>query len=620
MSSAVRLALVGSPNSGKSSLFNALTGARQKIANYAGVTVERKLGDFTTSSGKDYEIVDLPGMYSLKGRSPDEKVASDIVMGKFEGEKQPDFLIAVLDTTHIRKQMRMVLELRDLGVPMMVLLNMYDLAERDGFEIDTDALSKELGVPVVKSVAVRKAGMTSLQEFLDKGVDLDQKPAGKTDGTSGQKSTTAYQSDARTVAKKVILKEGMQGRITRQLDEIFLHPVFGVLILMLIFFGMFQAVFNWAEAPMDMIDGSIVSLQMLVDGAMGDTWLKSLLVDGILAGVGAVVIFLPQIIILFAFILFMEGSGYLARAAFLMDRIMATVGLNGRAFIPLLSSFACAIPGIMAARTIEHPRDRLTTILIAPLMTCSARLPVYTLVIGAFIPNTDMGYGLGMQGMVMFGLYLAGILSALLVAGILKITLTSGTSQYLIMELPRYRWPEWHNMVIGLYERVKIFMRRAGTMILFSMIALWVFASYPKPPVGATENDIYYSVVGWLGRLLEPILQPIGFNLEIAIALIPGMAAREVSVAALGTVYSLAGDDDAIAASLVDMLQDLWTLPTALAFLAWFVFAPQCISTIAVAKRETNSWRWPAFMVTYLFIMAWVASYLTYNISGAIIG
>lgn len=616
MSSAVRLALVGSPNSGKSSLFNALTGARQKIANYAGVTVERKLGDFTTSSGKEYEIVDLPGMYSLKGRSPDEKVASDIVMGKFEAEKQPDFLICVLDTTHIRKQLRMVLELRDLGVPMMVLLNMYDLAERDGFEIDIDGLSKELGVPVITSVAVRKAGMNSLQDFLDKGIDLSQKPQAASD----LKSTTAYQSEARKVAKKVILKEGMQGRITRQLDEVLLHPVLGVLILMLIFFGMFQAVFNWAEAPMDMIDGSIVALQEYVATSMPDIWLKSLLVDGILAGVGAVVIFLPQIIILFTFILFMEGSGYLARAAFLMDRIMATVGLNGRAFIPLLSSFACAIPGIMAARTIEHPRDRLTTILIAPLMTCSARLPVYTLVIGAFIPNTDMGYGVGMQGMVMFGLYLAGILSALLVAGVLKMTLTSGTSQYLIMELPRYRWPEWRNMVLGLYERVKIFMRRAGTMILGTMIALWVFASYPKPPVGATENDIYYSIVGWLGRILEPILQPIGFNLEIAIALIPGMAAREVSVAALGTVYSLAGDDDAIAASLVDMLQDLWSLPTALAFLAWFVFAPQCISTIAVAKRETNSWRWPAFMVAYLFIMAWVASYLTFNISSAIIG
>lgn len=616
MQNPLRLALVGSPNCGKSSLFNALTGARQKIANYAGVTVERKSGLYKTPQGKQYEVLDLPGMYSLKGRSPDERVARDIVLGQFNGEAQPDFLICVIDTTHIRQQIRMILELKDLGLPMMVLLNMYDLAGRDGFNIDIEALSREIDAPVVKSIAVRRAGIEDLIQFLETDIPLgDKKPQM---AMSDLKSTRSYQQDARALCKKVILEEGMQGRVTRQLDQLFLHPLLGVLILFAIFFGMFQAVFNWAETPMDMIDAGIVSLQEMVLANMSGSWYRSLIIDGILGGVGSVIIFLPQIIILFAFILFMEGSGYLARAAFIMDRIMASVGLNGRAFIPLLSSFACAIPGIMAARTIEHPRDRLTTILIAPLMTCSARLPVYTLVIGAFIPNDAVWGGIGMQGLVMFSLYLAGIVSALLVAFVLKKTMTQGTSQFLMMELPRYRWPEWRNMVIGLYERVIIFMRRAGKMIMGVMIALWLLASYPKPPIGATESDVYYSIVGWLGRLLEPILAPIGFNLEIAIALIPGMAAREVSVAALGTVYSLAGDEDAVAASLSTMLQGVWSLPTALAFLAWFVFAPQCISTIAVTKRETNSWKWPTFMVAYLFIMAWVAAYLTFNIATAL--
>nr|HQC72958.1 ferrous iron transporter B [Candidatus Competibacteraceae bacterium] len=374
----------------------------------------------------------------------------------------------------------------------------------------------------------------------------------------------------------------------------------------------------WAAAPMDWIDGGVTGLQHWLGAHMEESLLKSLLVDGIVAGVGGVVIFLPQILILFLFILLLEDSGYMTRAAFLMDRLMSAVGLNGRAFIPLLSSFACAIPGIMAARTIAHPLDRLVTILIAPLMTCSARLPVYVLLIAAFVPNTLVWGSIGLQGLVMFGLYATGIVGALVVAGVLRLTLLRGGRQPLLMELPSYKWPSPVNVLLGLWERARIFMRRIGTIILSLMVVLWFLSTFPAPPAGATEPAIYYSFAGLIGRTLEPLLAPIGFNWQIAIALVPGLAAREVAVAALGTVYALSGDEGAMTEALTTALAQSWTLATALALLAWYVFAPQCLATLAAVRRETNSWRWAAFMFVYLMTLAYLAAFITYRVALAL--
>jgi ferrous iron transport protein B len=615
---AYRLALVGNPNCGKSALFNALTGGRQKVGNYPGVTVERRAGRLLGAAAP-VELVDLPGSYSLNPRSADEEVTRKVVLGEFPGELPPDAIVCVVDATNLAFHLPLVLELKRLGRPMLLALNMMDLAERDGIRIDADRLAAELGMPVVPTVAVRKAGTAALSELLADGVAaLRRAPVASND--NAPRDVRALRREARRIAAAVTLSEGVEHRVTRLLDAVLLHRAAGPAILLALLFVMFQAVFSWAEAPMNAIDAGVVALQELAAARIGDPYLRSLLADGILAGVGSVVIFLPQILILFAFILVLEASGYMARAAFLMDRLMAGVGLNGRAFIPLLSSFACAIPGIMAARTIDNPRDRLTTIMVAPLMTCSARLPVYTLIIAAFIPNTPVLGAFGLQGMVMFGLYLFGILGALAVAAVLKRTLMRGAAQPLLMELPKYQVPVWRDLAIGLWERVKIFLRRAGGIILVAMVVLWALSSFPPPPPGATEPPIHYSAAAWVGRGLQTVFAPIGFNWEISVALIPGLAAREVAVAALGTVYALSGPEDAVATSLAATLQSAWTLPTALSFLAWYVFAPQCLSTLAVARRETNSWRWTLFMAGYLFALAYAFAGATYWISRAALG
>ena len=615
-SAPLRLALAGNPNCGKSSLFNTLTGGRQKVGNYPGVTVERRTGRMTLPGGQAVDIIDLPGSYSLTAQSPDEEVARNVVMGAQEGEAPPDIILCVLDATNLTFHLPLVLELKQLGTPMLLALNMMDLARRDGVEIDADVLSRELGIPVVPTVAVRKAGTQDLKALL--GDHLTNLTAPTT--PAEQPDIHALRRDARRIAAAATLAEGMEHKVTRVLDQIVLGRVTGPIILFALLFLMFQAVFAWAVAPMDSIDAGIGWLQDQATALLPAGFAQSLIVDGILAGVGSVVIFLPQIVILFLFILLLEASGYLARAAFLMDRLMAGVGLNGRAFIPLLSSFACAIPGIMAARTIDNPRDRLTTILVAPLMTCSARLPVYTLIIAAFIPATTVWGGVGLQGLVMFGLYLAGIVSALVVAAILKMTVTRGASQPLLLELPKYQMPDVKNVLIGLWERSWIFLRRAGTIILDATIILWVLLTFPEAPAGATEPAIYYSAAAFIGRGLEFIFAPIGFNWEISVALVPGMAAREVAVGSLGTIYALSGSEEAIEAGLQATLQAAWSLPTALAFLAWFVFAPQCLSTLAVTRRETNSWRWPVFMAGYLFVLAYVAAGITYWAAVAILG
>lgn len=621
MDDVLRVALVGNPNSGKSSLFNALTGSRQKVGNYPGVTVERRSGRFDVPHGRLVKIVDLPGTYSLTPHSPDEVVTHDVLMGTSNLEHPPDVVVCVIDATNLRLHIRFALELKRLGLPIIIALNMMDLASRDGIELDTARLSDELGIPVIPTVAVRRAGIAELINAFstDTWAALWKRFPVSPNGSDPEPTFRDHQKEARRIAAAVTVREGVEHVLTRRMDSVALSPVFGPILLLSVLFLMFQAVFAWAEAPMAWIDNGIMELQRYSVEFLPDGLLQSLIVDGVLAGVGSVVIFLPQILILFAFILVLEASGYMSRAAFLMDRIMTLAGLNGRAFIPLLSSFACAIPGIMAARTIDHPRDRLTTIMVAPLMTCAARLPVYTLIIAAFIPNTVVFGGVRLQGLVMFGLYIVGIVSALIVAGVLKKTLTKGAPPRLLMELPKYQVPRLRDLILGLFERARLFIRRAGTIILFSMIVLWGLASFPGPPPDATEPDIFYSAAGQIGRALEVVFAPIGFNWEISVALVPGMAAREVAVGALGTVYSLSGSEDAVASSLATVLQSAWSLPTALAFLAWYVFAPQCLSTLAVARRETNSWGWTAFMFGYLFALAYIAAGATYWITKALL-
>lgn len=599
--SSLRLALVGAPNCGKSTLFNGLTGGRAKTANYAGVTVERRRGSFTTASGQQIELIDLPGIYGFTSRSLDERISIDTIMGRNPDEAAPDGLLVLIDAGDIRTQLHFILQVRALGRPMLLALNMYDLAERDGVRIDVAALERRLGVPVVTSRATRTSGREALVKRIDEVIAsgswrVSQDPATQPD-------LRQLQREARDIAREVILQEPVMNRLTRSVDSIVLHKVAGPIILASLLFFIFQAVFAWAAWPMDAIDTGVSALSETVAAALPDHWIRSLLTDGVIAGVGSVVIFLPQIVILFGFILLLESSGYMARAAFLMDELMLRVGLNGRAFIPLLSSFACAIPGMMAARTIENERDRLTTIMIAPLMTCSARLPVYTLIIAAFVPPSNVG-PFGLQGVVMFGLYAVGILSAVIVAFVLKRTLTKGPPQALLMELPTYKAPDLRDFALNLFARAWAFLRRAGVVIFTVSVILWFLASFPQ-----SADGIRGSFAGILGGLIEPILRPIGFNLEIAIALVPGMAAREVAVGALGTVYALQGaDTNGLAAAL----QASWSLPTALAFLAWYVYAPQCVASLAVAKRETNSWRWTAVIIIYLFSLAYIAAGVTY--------
>lgn len=605
------IALVGNPNAGKSSLFNALTGARQKIANYPGVTVERKAGHASFADGRSISLIDLPGTYSLIPASPDEAVTRDVILGKQDGERQPDALIVVLDAANLDNHLCFALELLALGLPTVVALNMLDLATRDGLTLDPARLSQELGVPVVPTVAVRKRGMAELLGAVDEAL-RGAKPAAPI-AQVPTPSDAALHSRARAISRAATLSETPVRRWTARVDAVVLHPVVGFLILLALMFVMFQAVYAWAGPPADALEAGVGVLQSWVIDNIPPNFLRDLVVEGLLAGVGAVVVFLPQILILFLFILLLEASGYMTRAAFLMDGLMAKVGLSGRGFIPLLSSFACAVPGIMATRAIPDEKDRLTTILIAPLMTCSARLPVYALIIAAFIPNRGVGgTGIGLQGLVLFGLYLAGIVGALIVAFALRRTVAKGNAAGFMMEMPRYQMPQWRDIALGLWQRAWIFLRRAGTIIALTTVVLWLLLTFPKAPPG--ESQVDYSVGGRIASGLEVVVKPIGFNHDIALALIPAMAAREVAVSAMATANAIdAGDDEeAMAETLGERLQGKWSLATALAFLAWFVFAPQCISTIAITRRETNGWKWPMFMVGYLFLLAYAAAGITY--------
>ena len=601
----MNIALVGNPNCGKTALFNRLTGGRQKVANYAGVTVERKQGKFTTPLGRSIQVLDLPGTYSLTPSSPDEAITRDVCMGRLDDVGLPDIIVCVADATNLRLHLRFVLELQQLGRPMILALNLMDEAERRGIKIDSQALSRELNMPVVETIAVRRQGAEALAKQLDLPMPA---PAPL------PKNTDLHQRVREVMAIAVNVPEQTESRGDK-LDRVVLHPVFGLLILAVVMFLMFQAVFSWAAPLQDAVSASISWLGSQVSSALPAGPLNSLISDGLFAGLGTVMEFLPQILMLFLFILILEESGYLPRAAFLLDRLMFAAGLTGRSFIPMLSSFACAIPGIMATRSIQDPRDRLATIMVAPLMTCSARLPVYTLLIGAFIPRTEVMRFFNLQGLVLFALYMAGILSAMLVSYVIKKTRKDKSEHALMMELPRYRWPNPRDIAMGLWERTIIFMRRVTGIILSLTVILWFLSSYPAPPEGATLPAIDYSLAGQIGRFMEPFFAPIGFDWQICIALIPGLAAREVAVAALATVYAISGGDDVAAQALSPLIAAQWSIPTALSLLVWYIYAPQCLSTLAVIKRETNSWKQVFISAGYLFALAYIASFVTYQLA-----
>lgn len=611
----LRIALLGNPNCGKTALFNLLTGSHQKVANYAGVTVERKEGFLHTASGRKIVVLDLPGAYSLNAMSADEQITRDIVTSKRPNEPLPDLVVCVVDATNLRLNLRLVLEARALNLPLVLALNMCDAAKRESIVVNREVLSRELGLTVLETVGIQHDGAHALLTYLDT-VQVTQPniEAPPWHGSSVDE-VMATQQEVRRIVKLAVREPVDSLHADDAIDAVVLHPVWGMLTLTLTLFLMFQAVFSWATLPMDAISGGVDWLSEVVRSHMADGPLRSLLVDGVLAGAGGVLVFLPQILILFFFILVLEDSGYLPRAAFLLDRVMGTVGLSGRSFIPLLSSFACAVPGIMATRSITHWRDRLVTIMIAPLMTCSARLPVYALLIGAFIPERTVAGVLNLQGLVMFALYLGGIVSAMAVAGVMMLWRGKMRPTPLVMELPSYRLPNVRSLAHGLWERASIFVKRVGGIILALTILLWFLSTYPAPPEGAQGAAILYSFAGRLGQFLEPLVAPIGFNWQIAIALVPGMAAREVAVGALGTVYALSATGDDVATQLAPLIAQSWSMATALSLLVWFVFAPQCLSTVVAVRRETNSWRYPLFMTAYLFALAYAASFVTYRLA-----
>ncbi|WP_024506698.1 ferrous iron transporter B [Bradyrhizobium sp. ARR65] len=615
----MHLALVGTPNSGKTSLFNALTGSRQKVANYPGVTVERKEGFFVTPAGRQVSLVDLPGTYSLRGRSPDEEITRDFVLGKAKGEILPDLVLCVADSTNLRLTIRLLLELKATGRPLALVLNMFDIAKRRGVTVDVPKLSAALGVPVVTSIAVRKGGTAELLSLTDEIAAQVQAAPGQNlwrPLSASELRATQREAD-RIIASSVSLPK-RPDTWTARIDSLVLHPVAGLVILLAILFVMFQAVFAWAQPLMELLSSGFDTAGQFVHDTLPSGLLQSFLQNGVISGVGSVIVFLPQIIIIFLFILLLEDFGYMARAAFLMDRIMGGAGLHGRAFIPLLSSFACAIPGIMATRVIDNRRDRLTTILIAPLMTCSARIPVYTLIISAFIPPRDIWGWVNLQGLVMFGLYATGITSALGMSFLVKFLMWRDYQPApFMLELPDYKMPRLRSIAIGIYTRAKMFLQRAGTTIFAMMVLIWFLASFPQPPAGAEEPAINYSLAAVIGKAIAPLLAPVGFNWQIAVALIPGMAAREVAVAALGTVYAIEGGKEA-AEQIGQVLTTKWSLATALSLLVWYIFAPQCASTLAVIRRETGSWKWMALTFAYMLALAYAASFATYNIALAL--
>ena len=615
------VALVGAPNTGKSSLFNALTGAQQRVGNYPGVTIEKRVGQLKTAAGHDLYVLDLPGTYSLEPQSADERVVADILFRRVQVPDFPDVIIAIADAANLERTLGIVVAVKQFGIPMIVALNMHDLATRRGLKLDIKSLEAELGAPVIPTVALHRGGVSRLLSSLDRVLkSIENQPTAAQLATPPLDKLTATppeqrQAEVDRILKKAVIAPTAVDIWTRRLDRVLLHPVLGGVFLVTILVLIFQAVFSWARLPMSGIEWAVAAIGTQIRSVMPDGPLESFIVDSLVGGVGSVIVFLPQILILFFFILLLEGSGYMARAAFITDRIMGLVGLQGRSFLPLLSSFACAVPGIMSTRTIRNPRDRLLTIMIAPLMTCSARLPVYVLLIGAFVPNIELFGPIRLQGAVMFGLFLVAILSAMIVASVMKSVALPGTRSPFLIDLPTYKVPQTRYIVINLWLRAKAFVKKAGTIILLISMALWFLSSYPTPPEGATGPAINYSIAGRIGHAIEPLVRPIGFDWRIATGLIPGFAAREVMVSALGTVFAV---EDAKASGLQLLQQQLrsaWSVPTGLSLLAWYVFAPQCMATLAVTRRETNSRKWTAFMFLYMLALAYLAAFVTYRVA-----
>jgi ferrous iron transport protein B len=690
---ALRVAIIGNPNTGKTTLFNALTGLRQRVGNFAGVTVERVEGGFKGPDGRRITVLDLPGSYSLSAGSPDEQVALEVLLNRDADHWKPDVVLVVVDAVHLERNLFLASQVIELGVPVVVALNQFDVAQNEGITIDVPELIHELGVPVVPTVAKRGEGLEPLKKAIITATTLSAPvrkftlpptvrdalapltacltSAGLTDSAAGMEalrllgvqkteahlatvphlptavqdaiaalkhggftpnrleSELRYAWIAEVVEKTVSRPRNIKQNLNDQIDRVVLHRVFGPVIFLVLMAVVFQAVFSWAAPLMDGIEVLIGAVGGAVGDRMADGDLKSLVVDGVIGGVGSVLVFLPQIAILFAFITLLEHSGYMARAAFLMDRVMRTVGLHGKSFIPMLSGYACAVPGVMATRTIEDPKDRLATIMVVPLMSCSARLPVYTLLIGAFVPATSLIPGLTLQGATMLGMYLLGTIVALLVAAVFKRTLLKGPVRPMILELPPYRLPSAWSLLVSVAQRCQLFLRRAGTVILALSIVLWAMATFPRTTVDSAlpeevqqEQQLEHSVLGQIGHAIEPIVRPLGYDWKIGVSIAASFAAREVFVSTMGTIYGVGSENEA---ALTRKLQTetnavtgkrAYTTLVAIGLMVFYVFALMCISTVAVTVREAGGgalgWKWATIQFVYMLALAYVGAWIVY--------
>ena len=615
--------LIGPPNSGKSTLFNRLTGLRQKVANYPGVTVEQRMGLMAGVGRDDLTLIDLPGVYSLTPYSEDARVSVDVLKGKMPGTPRPDAVLLVLDSQHLTRQLMLAAPVLALGLPTLVLLNMSDLMESRGGHIDTLKLAKELGAPVAQISAVRGTGMDAIPLFLNQcALPPSVKRADQLLTLPVLGNAASTHRWAAQVSRRTGYRAPLSAENSRKLDSILLHRVWGPLLFLAVVIGVFEVVFSIGQPMSDGFADILGKAASLVRPLIHPGWLQSLLIDGVWKGISSVLVFLPQILLLFLFIGILEDSGYLARAALIADRVMRTTGLNGKAFIPLLSAYACAVPAIMATRTIENKRDRFATILVTPFMTCSARLPVYILLIAAFIPNKTFLHGfLGLQTIVMLGLYLAGFMAAMTTAWLLKSSILKSNEAPFILELPQYRMPTLRSLAMRLVDRAKVFMRQAGTVILAVTLGLWLLAHIPPVPGPGghyTAPELADSMIGKMGHLIEPAIAPLGFNWKVGIGLISSVLAREVMVSTMGTLYG--ADPETQAMHLQNALHTDMTLGGAVALMIFFAFAMQCTSTMAVVRRETNSWKWPALQFAYMLTLAWLGAFAVNHIVTALFG
>ncbi|MGB6975156.1 MAG: ferrous iron transporter B [Terracidiphilus sp.] len=604
--------LIGPPNSGKSTLFNRLTGLRQKVANYPGVTVEQRMGLMAGIGRDDLTLIDLPGVYSLSPFSEDARVAVDVLQGRMPGTPRPDAILLVLDSLHLTRQLMLAAPILSLGLPTLVLLNMSDLMESRGGEVNVLELARQLGTPVAQISAVHRTGLDSIPLFLNRQRASTQPLTLPVIGNAASTHKWAAQLSHRTGYRAPLSAEN-----TRKIDNILLHRLWGPLLFLIVVVTVFEVVFSVGQPLSDALGALLARAAQFVQPLLPAGWMQSLLIDGVWKGIASVLVFLPQILLLFLFIGVLEDTGYLARAALIADRVMRTTGLNGKAFIPLLSAYACAVPAIMATRTIENKRDRLATILVTPFMTCSARLPVYLLLIATFIPHrTFLGGLIGLQTLTMLGLYLAGFIAAMTTAWLLKSSVLKSSETPFILELPQYRMPTLRSLALRLYDRGSVFLRQAGTIILGVTIGLWVLAHIPPVPLGHgtyAAPQLANSIIGRLGHFIEPAIAPLGFNWKIGIGLLSSVLAREVMVSTLGTLYGV--DPSTQALSLHTALQHDMTLGGALALMIFFAFAMQCTSTMAIVRRETNSWKWPALQFGYMLVLAWTAAFAVNNIT-----